>query len=436
MPSPTPLLPLVEKYIDKTPASAARHLESMTEEEAVEVLQALPPALAARTFPYLQVSYLALLFKSLGVEVFRKVIRSLDPQKAATVFMHLPEDDQKRLFPEIPKKVQLQVQELLTYPTDSVSQIMITKFLSFRKEIKVRDAIKKIRAMAQKKLPMSYGYVTDDGDRLVGVINMHDLVLASPETPLEAILKKEVFTLSWSMGIDEAAKELAKRRYFAAPVVDNENRIMGIIKAEQLIHGVQVEVTGDIQRMVGVSEDERVFSPILFSLRKRLPWLHVNLLTAFLAASVVALFEDIIAKLTILAVFLPVVAGQGGNAGAQSLAIVMRGLFMREVPGNKVWLLILKEGWMGIINGLITGSVTALVAWVWYGNPYLGLVVGLGMLVNLFFAGLAGASIPIIMKAVGLDPAQCSSIILTTVTDVIGFFAFLGFALLFQSYLL
>jgi magnesium transporter len=171
-------------------------------------------------------------------------------------------------------------------------------------------------------------------------------------------------------------------------------------------------------------------------MKKRLPWLNVNLATAFLAAAVVAMFEGIIAKITILAVFLPVVAGQGGNAGAQSLAVFMRGIIMREIPKDKIYSLILKEGKLGAINGFIIGVITAVIAWMWYGNPFLGVVIGLGMLVNLFFAGLSGASIPILMKKVGLDPAQCSSIILTTVTDVVGFFAFLGFAVIFQGLLM
>jgi magnesium transporter len=150
----------------------------------------------------------------------------------------------------------------------------------------------------------------------------------------------------------------------------------------------------------------------------------------------VAMFEDIIAKITVLAVFLPVVAGQGGNAGAQSLAIVMRGLVIREIPKDKVKKLVLKESLLGLMSGTVTGLVTALVAWLWHGNPWLGLVIGLAMIVNLCAAGLAGAAIPVVMKAMGLDPAQCSSIIQTTVTDVVGFFAFLGFAVIFQSHLL
>ena len=183
--------------------------------------------------------------------------------------------------------------------------------------------------------------------------------------------------------------------------------------------------------MVGAGSGERAFSPLSYSLRKRLPWLNVNLATAFAAAAVVAFFEDTIAKLTVLAVFLPVIAGQGGNAGAQSLAIVMRGLVMREISRQRVASLIMKEAVLGIINGAITGTITGLIAWLWYGNALLGLVIALGMLINLFFAGLAGASIPLAMKRLGLDPAQCSSIILTTITDVIGFLAFLSLAVMF-----
>jgi magnesium transporter len=245
-----------------------------------------------------------------------------------------------------------------------------------------------------------------------------------------------LFTLHCFTDREEAAEQLSKRRYFAAPVVDPEGRILGIIKAEQLIQGTQEELTEDLQRMFGAGGDERTFSSIGYSLKKRLPWLHVNLATAFLAAAVVALFESVIARITVLAVFLPVVAGQGGNAGAQSLAVVMRGLVMREIPLDKVRRLVLKEGLLGLISGTVTGVVTALVAWAWAGNPWLGLVIGLAMIVNLFAAGLAGAAIPMLMKSAGLDPAQCSSIILTTVTDVVGFFAFLGFAVLFQSRLM
>jgi magnesium transporter len=276
----------------------------------------------------------------------------------------------------------------------------------------------------------------DAGDRLVGVLNMRDLLLASGDAALETVMRRDVFSLSGFMDRAEAAAELGRRRFLAAPVIDGERRLVGLVKAEQFLQEAQRDVLEDIQRMVGAGPDERSFSPVGFSVRKRLPWLYVNLATAFLAAAVVALFEDLIARITILAVFLPVVAGQGGNAGAQSLAVVMRGLVMREIPKDKVAALVTKEGLVGALNGLFVGLVTAGIAWWWGQNPFLGLVIGLAMLVNLVAAGLSGALIPLTMKALGFDPAQSSSIVLTTVTDVVGFLAFLGFALVFQQQLM
>ncbi len=427
----SPFLPLVEKFFDHDITAAAHSLERMPEDEAVDVLRALPPPLVVRALKHLQVSYASALLKDAETDVFRSVISQLEPSFAATIFMHLPEDARERLLEHLPKKLIDEIREQLAYPEDSVGRLMSTDYLSFHKDVTTHEAIEKIRALAQKQFPASYAYVVDAEEHLIGVMNMRDLMLAAPHRRLESVMRKNVFSVHCFVDREEAANELSKRRYFAAPVVDSQGRILGIIKAEQLLQGIQEEVTEDLQRMVGAGGDERISSPVWFSLKKRLPWLHVNLATAFLAAGVVALFEETIARLTVLAVFLPVVAGQGGNAGAQSLAVVMRGLVMREIPKGKASGLILKEGLLGAVNGAVIGLVTALVAWLWHGSPYLGLVIGLGMLVNLVVAGLAGASIPILMKKIGLDPAQCSSIILTTVTDVIGFFAFLSFALLF-----
>ena len=174
-------------------------------------------------------------------------------------------------------------------------------------------------------------------------------------------------------------------------------------------------------------------SPVGFKVTHRLPWLYVNLLTAFMAGAVVALFEDLIARIAVLAVFLPIIAGQGGNAGTQTLAVVIRGMVMREIDGRTGTRLLITELQVGLINGALIGGVTAAIAWLWKDNPFLGLVVGLAMIVNMIAAGLSGALIPLTMKRLGFDPAHSSGIFLTTVTDVVGFFSFLGFAWLFQS---
>jgi magnesium transporter len=427
--------PLIERFFEKDITAATHVLESMRKDDAASVIQSLTPELAVRVFKSLQVSYAAMLLEHTEEVFLSQVGPLLGPQFAATLLMHLHPDARQRITAHLSGKVKEQIRELIEYPEESVGRIMTTDFLTFYKDASAREAIETIREMALKRFPASYAYVVDEEDHLVGVLNMRDLMIAPPEQTLDTISRKDIFSLHCFTDRQEAAKELSKRKYFAAPIVDSENHILGVIKAERMLHGVQEDVTKDIQKMVGAGGDERAFSTIFFSLRKRLPWLHVNLATAFLAAAVVALFEGIIAKLTILAVFLPVVAGQGGNAGAQSLAVVMRGIVMREIPKERIFGLILKEGKLGTVSGAVIGLVTAAIAYLWYGNPYLGLVIGLGMLVNLVCAGLAGASIPLLMKRIGIDPAQSSSIILTTVTDVVGFIAFLGFAVLFQGYL-
>ncbi|MBT8340847.1 MAG: magnesium transporter [Desulfatitalea sp.] len=429
-------LRFIKKLFEHDAAVATHLLESLDENEAAGILQSLPPAMAARVMKNFQVAYAAALLALCEDNFLDQVTPMLDPQLLTSILMHLPQASRERFRQHISGAAEHRIRELLVYPEGSVGRIMTSDFLTFGKTTTAKEAIGKIRSLAQKRFPLSYVYVVDEEKRLFGVLNMRDLMIASPQALLDTIVRKDVFTLHSFTDIHEAAGELAKRKYFAAPVVDSENHMLGIIKAERMIKGVQEDATKDMQTMFGAGGDEKVFSSIWFSLKKRLPWLHVNLATAFLAAAVVALFEGIIAKLTILAVFLPVVAGQGGNAGAQSLAVVMRGIVMREIPENKRLSLVVKESKLGAINGLVTGLVTAMVAWAWKGNPYLGIVIGLGMLLNLIFAGLAGSSIPLVMKKLGIDPAQSSSIILTTVTDVMGFLAFLGFAVLFQNRLL
>jgi magnesium transporter len=432
----SPLLPYVEKFFEYDPLTATRALETMDEDEAIEILKNLPPSVSVKIFHNLQVNYAAALLKEIPTNTFKEIVENLSPEQGAAIIVNIPEDIRKRLLECLSNKSRQMIQELLIFPVDSAGSIMTTNFIAFRTDIKVKDAIQRIRSLAFQKQTSSYVYVIDNGNRLVGVLNMRDLLLASPEAKLESAMIKDVFTINAFTDREEVANQLSSRRYFAAPVVDSDNKLLGIVNSDQLLSHVQQEATEDIQKMFGAGGNERVYSSIWFSLKKRLPWLHINLATAFLAGSVVSLFQDTIAKIAVLAVFLPVIAGQSGNAGLQSLAVVMRGLVMREIPPKNVPMLLIKEAKIGIFNGIIIGFVTAFISWIWKGNPYLGLVIGLAMILTLIIAGLAGAIIPLAMKTFGLDPAQSSSIILTTVTDVVGFFVFLSFAVIFQSYLI
>jgi magnesium transporter len=219
------------------------------------------------------------------------------------------------------------------------------------------------------------------------------------------------------------------------PVVDVEGRLQGVIRHDTLVDAAREEATADIQTMVGASSEERALSPVAFAVRKRLPWLQINLVTAFLAAAVVGLFESTIARFTALAVLLPVVAGQSGNTGAQALAVTMRGLALREIRVRH-WLRVAsKETGVALVNGLAVAVTTSLGVWVWSQSTGLALVIGLSMVISMAAAGLAGATIPIVLSALGQDPAQSSSIVLTTVTDIVGFLSFLGIATLLAGML-
>lgn len=436
MPTRDALIPILRRYFDKDPAEAARTLETLSDEKAAALLAALPAETASAVFDRLAGPFASRLISAASPERFEELAKKLSADQAASVFLSLSPDKRQLLLDRLPTRLREQMQEVLAFPEDSAGRIMRPQFTAFHPEVKVRDAIQKLRELAARNTATSYVYVIDADKHLLGVANMRDLLIASPESTLGKVMRTQVFSIDAFTDREIVAQEFGKRRYFAAPVVDAQNRLLGVVNADHLLRDVQEEATEDVQQMVGAGKDERAFSPVGFTLKKRLPWLHVNLVTAFMAAAVVSLFEGIIAEITVLAVFLPVVAGQGGNAGAQSLAVVMRGIVMREIPPNRAGKLIAKETLVGAANGVIIGLITAAVAWAWHGNPYLGLVIGMAMLVNLAIAGFFGAIIPLGMKQMGLDPAQSSSIILTTVTDVMGFFSFLGFAVLFRSFLI
>ena len=435
MPPTRPLVPLVQRYFEIDPAGAAQSLETMDEDEAVAAIRALPPALAAEAISRMQASHATSLIGELPDDTVREIAQRLDAHRAASLLLHLSDDRRASVLQMLPEKTRKLLRDLLEYPANSAGRVMRTEFLALRAGTKVREAIRKIRFQARRTAPPSYLYVLDADDRLVGVVNMRDLLLGKPDGTLESVMRTDVFAVPAFMDREEIANQLAGKTFFAVPVVDPERRMLGVVRTDDLLTDMQEEASEDILKMFGAGGDEHAFSPIRFSLGKRLPWLHVNLLTAFLAASVVGVFEDLIARITVLAVFLPVVAGQGGNAGAQSLAVVMRGLVMREIPRDRVKALLMKETAIGALSGAIIGIVTAAIAWAWNGNPMLGVVIGLAMVTNLIAAGFAGAAIPVAMKGLGFDPSQSSSIILTTVTDVVGFFSYLGFALLFQGWL-
>jgi magnesium transporter len=296
-------------------------------------------------------------------------------------------------------------------------------------ELTVGEAITELQSARDVEM-VFYLYTVDERNHLVGVTSLRRLLLVAPETPLKRIAGGEVLSVRVDTDQEEVARQVASYNLLAIPVVDLENKLVGVITVDDVIDVIKDEATEDIYRLAGVSTDDSVFSPARSSLRKRLPWLYVNLATAFGAAAVVKVFEGTISQVTALAVFMPIVAGLGGNAGTQTLTVIVRGIALGELnPGNSRRAL-LKEVLVGLGNGLGLGIVAACGAWIVQGNPFLGLILGLAMVLNMFVAATAGTLVPLGLRALKVDPALASSAFITPLTDMFGFFAFLGLATL------
>lgn len=427
---------IIKRFFELNPVDAAHSLETLSEEEALFILKSVSPELASRAFNSLEPHFAtALLFnlpEETAVQIFGKMTA---PRAAELVLCIQRKEDREKLLERIDSVQADQVRRLTTYPEDTAGRMMTPNVVAFHEKMQVGEAIRKLRSMAQKGIALNYFYVTDSNNCLKGVLNMRELLLADEGVLLDAVMIPNVFRVQANMDREKVIQELGGRSFLSVPVVDKNDHLLGTIRTDELIASAQEEATEDIQKMFGAGGDERVFSPVIFSMKKRLLWLNINLATAFLAASVISLFQGVIAKLTALAVFMPIIASQGGNAGAQSLAVVIRGLVLREVELRVARKVIVKEAALGLINGIVVGVLAGAVAWFWNGNIFLGVVIAIGMVINMVSAGISGAGIPILMKALGQDPAQSSNIILTTVTDVVGYFAFLGLAVMFYPLL-
>jgi magnesium transporter len=429
-----PLESLLCSYVEGHPNEAAQGFEKMDVTEAVRIVERLPLRVAGMLLDRMTSQIAGAVLGRLDSSRRRDLLASLAPRHASLVIQHLDPENREEILRSLPSSMERQLRELSTHPPDTAGGMMEPRVTSVPGDLSAQQAIRLLRKAPRQTL--YYLYVTDREGKLVGVLNMRDLMLASPRKPIESLIDRQVLTVPESMERQDVVNLMRRHGFLALPVVNDEGRLVGIVKHDEALRASRAEAFGELQRMVGAGGDERALSPISIVVRRRLPWLCVNLLTAFLAAAVVGLFEGTIQKVTALAVLLPVVSGQGGNTGAQALAVIMRGLALREILTGMAKRVIVKEVLAGLVNGLAIAIVTAAAIWVWSRSEGLALVIGLAMIVNMVMAGFAGAAIPIILKALNRDPAQSSSIFLTTVTDVVGFASFLGFAVIFLPLLL
>lgn len=373
------------------------------------------------------------LFARLSNDRKAELLEQASIRTAMIILKRLDATDYQNFFSTLPEGRQQAIRTIESFPEDMAGHYTESTSAYYTGEDTVQSTLSKLKASKHQRIRSIY--VVDDKGVLKGRVDMQDVAFADNDARLSSLINPAQGFATLTTPRDELIEIFNRFRVDSIPVLDQDNRLVGVVRYNSLFKAAEESLTGDLQMMVGVSPEERALSPALFSVRKRLPWLHINLLTAFLAASVVGIFESTIAQFTALAILLPVVAGQSGNAGSQALAVTMRGLALREINLVKWRQVLSKEIKVGIIDGSVLAITCGLGVFLWSQSFGLALVIGIAMIISMIAAGISGALVPMILIRLGQDPATASSIILTTVTDVAGFISFLGTATLLAAML-
>src|SRR5262245_60358534 len=451
-----------QRRIDVIMESMRRLIRMGATPNLLNLLQKQHPADLAQIFTELpdrerQVAFSTLVEKNgklamealseLGPEKGSALLATRSAEEIARLAQEIPSDDAAPLLDALPEELSAAVlgligpkpgggvSELLEYEEQTAGRLMNPNVFALAEDLTAGESITAVQSARDVEM-VFYLYVVDERRHLVGVISLRRLLLVPPDTPLKRIMTTDVYSVRVDTDQEEVARQVASYNLLAMPVVDSENKLVGVITVDDVIDVIKDKATEDVFRLAGVSKEDGVLTPPRESLRRRLPWLLVNLVTAFIAASVVGLFSGTITQRVALATFMPVVAGMGGNAGTQTLAVIVRGLALGELTWTNARHTLLKEGLVGLGNGVVTGLVGALAVWATTrGDWALGFVLMAAMIINMFIAAVAGTLIPLGLRALKVDPALASSVFITTFTDVFGFFSFLGLGTLFVKFL-
>lgn len=362
-----------------------------------------------------------------------KVLAAENPATADEILWEFPEERRKAILAAAPAEQSEQWSRNHEYPEDTVGRLMDPVVAVLKPTHGVGEVIERLRPIVKKAL-VTYGWVVDERGRLTGVVVFRELLFADNAQPISEVMVKNPFSLSPDMTTTDAMREALKRHFPVYPVTDASGRLLGTVRGQSLFEHQAFELSAQAGTMVGVEKEERLGTPWQRSLRFRHPWLQLNLLTAFIAAAVVGVFQKTLDELVVLAVFLPVLAGQSGNTGCQALAVSLRGITLGELSEGAAKNVVAKEALLGLLNGTLVGTTAGLGMFVFarmQGNPdalILAFVVLLAMIGACTVSGIAGATVPLALRKLGADPATASSIFLTTATDVVSMGMFLGLA--------
>jgi len=411
------------------PSEIADVIESRPSRERVEAWKLVDTELEGDVLSHMQDAVRAEFLENMQPAEVAEATRDLDADDIADILQDLPEDFADTVLLSMDEQNRERLSSVLTYPEDTAGGLMNIDIVSVRADVTLDTVARYLRLLGEIPENTNNLMVVDRDNHYLGVLALTELLVRGPETSVGEWMEEESY-LSASTPKGEVAKLFEQRDLLSAAVVDEENHLLGRITVDDVVDVIQEEAEHVVRSMAGLGDDD-MFAPVIASTKRRAVWLGINLLTAFLAAWVIGRFEDTIQELVALAVLMPIVAGMGGIAGSQTLTIAIRGIALGQIVKTNIKPLIIKELTVGILNGIIWSCVVAGIVVLWFDNSELGLIIGLAMIINLIVAALAGASIPMILKRYGIDPAIAGGVILTTVTDVVGFMTFLGLATIF-----
>jgi magnesium transporter len=408
------------------PADQADLVSELEGADQVTLLAQLDPSESADVLEEMDDEDAAALAERLSAEDLAEILDEMEADEAADVLGDLPSEQAAEALRQMEEPQD--VIHLLRYPDDTAGGLMTPAVITLRPEWTADDALAELRRIGPGAESSYYLFVTEDEGTLLGVVGLRELVTARPETLISDLMRRDVISVPVRTDQEDCARTLSRYGFLVLPVVDEIGRLVGVITADDLIEVTEEEATEDMYRMVGITGEERVFGPVYMSVLKRLPWLVINMVTLLIAITVVDAFEAVIAGMVALAVFLPLVSGEGGNAGSQTSTVIVRGIALGEVGERNGLRVLNREVAVALVNGAILGLGTWLVVYVWKGEWVISLAIFLAMVLNFLTAATAGVLVPLGLKKVNVDPALASAAFITGFTDTFGFLFFLGIA--------
>ncbi|MBU4261116.1 MAG: magnesium transporter [Proteobacteria bacterium] len=416
-------------------ATLAEILTGQSPQSVWELLSLMRPWKRAAVFGYFNLDFQVYLTENINKDELADLLTEMSADERVDLFKRLPEDAKASVFPLLAKAEREDIRKLSSYEENMAGSVMTSEYVTLTPDLTVTEALEKLRLQWPGKETIYYVYVIGEDRRLLGFVSLRKLILAKPSAYVGDIMKAEVIYIRAVDPREKAADLIAKYDLIALPVVNGGASLIGIITHDDALDVVTEEATEDMLRMASTDSEEYENSSILQSIRLRSPWLTLNLATAMLSSFTVSRFQDTISSYVMLAALMPIIAGLGGNAGTQTLAVTVRGIALGKIPVGRGRKIIMREASVGLLNGAIIGLLVGAIAFFVFHKPWLGLIMLLAMVCNLIIAGLLGSAIPLALKALKLDPALGSSIFITAATDISGFFVFLSLATLMMPLL-